>query len=218
MLPAPQEPRQQPYCGTRTVQVLLLVTGMCQVPTTVNSAPAILTLNLTEAAIRVVPTSTGRLPVYAKLLSDRVFERSRSRWVLGDSLNSSSVICLEVEPGPAESYRLEASNQMVPGGPALRITGGDERGVLFGVGRLLRELNYTYNQRYGSGTHDGPTSNVELPLPVNISSSPDFSMRGHQLGYRPKTNAYDGWDGEQYERYIEDLALFGTNYLYYSRY
>jgi hypothetical protein len=27
----------------------------------------------------------------------------------------------------------------------------------------------------------------------------------------PKTNAYDGWNAAQYERYIVDLALFGTN-------
>jgi hypothetical protein len=28
---------------------------------------------------------------------------------------------------------------------------------------------------------------------------------------RPKTNAYDGWSPVQYDRYIVDLALFGTN-------
>ena len=32
-----------------------------------------------------------------------------------------------------------------------------------------------------------------------------------QLGYRPKTNAYDAWTVAQYDRYIRDLALFGAN-------
>ena len=40
---------------------------------------------------------------------------------------------------------------------------------------------------------------------------PDQPLRGHQLGYRPKTNSYDGWDLDQWERYIRDLAVFGTN-------
>ena len=36
-------------------------------------------------------------------------------------------------------------------------------------------------------------------------------LRGHQLGYRPKVNAYDGWTPAQFEQYIRDLAVFGTN-------
>ena len=98
----------------------------------------------------------------------------------------------------------------------MRIVGNDERGVLYGVGRLLRHLDGSFAESYGSRVAaDGPRSSVLLALPasgtISITSSPDFPMRGHQLGYRPKTNAYDGWDAEQYERYIVDLALFGTN-------
>ena len=37
------------------------------------------------------------------------------------------------------------------------------------------------------------------------------ALRGHQLGYRPKTNSYDGWDVPMWEQYIRDLAVFGTN-------
>ena len=36
-------------------------------------------------------------------------------------------------------------------------------------------------------------------------------LRGHQLGYRPKTNAYDAWDVALWEQYIRDLAIFGAN-------
>ena len=36
-------------------------------------------------------------------------------------------------------------------------------------------------------------------------------MRGHQLGYRPKTNAYDAWSVPMWEQYIRELAIFGTN-------
>ena len=38
-----------------------------------------------------------------------------------------------------------------------------------------------------------------------------MALRGHQLGYRPKTNSYDAWDVPMWEQYIRDLAIFGTN-------
>ena len=41
--------------------------------------------------------------------------------------------------------------------------------------------------------------------------SPKYPLRGHQLGYRPKTNSYDAWDVAQWDQYIRDLAVFGTN-------
>ena len=47
--------------------------------------------------------------------------------------------------------------------------------------------------------------------PLNLASSPRYPLRGHQLGYRPKTNSYDAWDLAQWERYIRELAVFGTN-------
>ena len=43
------------------------------------------------------------------------------------------------------------------------------------------------------------------------SPTPQVALRGHQLGYRPKTNAYDAWDVPMWEQYIRDLAIFGTN-------
>jgi hypothetical protein len=46
---------------------------------------------------------------------------------------------------------------------------------------------------------------------LNLTSAPRYPLRGHQLGYRPKTNSYDAWDLPQWERYIRDLAVFGTN-------
>ena len=36
-------------------------------------------------------------------------------------------------------------------------------------------------------------------------------MRGHQLGYRPKSNTYDAWSVPVFEQYIRDLAVFGSN-------
>ncbi|MDO9341435.1 MAG: hypothetical protein Q7T72_13030 [Bacteroidales bacterium] len=78
------------------------------------------------------------------------------------------------------------------------IAGHDERGALYGVGRLLRKMELLSGQ-------------VFVPDNLDISSTPVYPIRGHQMGYRPKTNAYDAWSVAQYESYIRDLVIFGAN-------
>ena len=81
---------------------------------------------------------------------------------------------------------------------AVLIAGKDERGVLYGVGRLLRKMILKKGL-------------VHVPAELFINTTPAFELRGHQLGYRPKTNAYDAWSVDQFDQYIRELALFGTN-------
>ncbi len=141
--------------------------------------------NLTSCTIDTGHTG-GRAPLYAQLLADRVYDRARVRWLLGTPSSggaTTSVITIEVaNRGPTDGYRIEASTN------GARIIGFDERGVLFGIGRLLRLLNSSFHEDYGSNPGDGPRSSVLLPLQpggfLNISSSPQYPMRGHQLGYR----------------------------------
>ncbi len=52
---------------------------------------------------------------------------------------------------------------------------------------------------------------LEAPDNLKIATAPKYPLRGHQLGYRPKTNSYDGWDVRTWDQYIRDLAIFGTN-------
>jgi len=52
---------------------------------------------------------------------------------------------------------------------------------------------------------------ILVPENLNIASSPAYPIRGHQLGYRPKTNSYDAWSIGQFDQYIRDLAIFGAN-------
>jgi hypothetical protein len=82
--------------------------------------------------------------------------------------------------------------------PTVLVLGADARGVLFGVGRLLRELHMTKGA-------------LRAPATLSVVSTPYVALRGHQLGYRPKTNAYDAWDVPMWEQYIRDLAVFGSN-------
>jgi hypothetical protein len=99
-------------------------------------------------------------------------------------------------PG-AEGYRIIVDTTR-RAAPTVLVLGADPRGVLFGAGRLLRELQMT------RGT-------VQVPGTLSIVSTPQVALRGHQLGYRPKTNSYDAWDVPMWEQYIRDLAIFGTN-------
>lgn len=96
----------------------------------------------------------------------------------------------------AEGYRIRTGN--TGGVPAVLIVGNDARGVLFGIGRLLREL------RMGHGR-------LEIPSDFSVTTAPHTGRRGHQLGFRPKTNSYDGWDFPVWKQYVEDLIVFGMN-------
>jgi len=78
------------------------------------------------------------------------------------------------------------------------IAGVDERGAMFGVGRLLRLLDMS---------RDGLSLNGD----TKIATAPDIALRGHQLGYRPKTNSYDAWTVEMWEQYYRDMIVFGMN-------
>ena len=75
--------------------------------------------------------------------------------------------------------------------------GADSRGCMFAVGRLLREIRFSHGR-------------IEIPS-MEIASSPAKPLRGHQLGWRPTSNTYDLWGLKEYEQYIRDLIVWGTN-------
>lgn len=78
------------------------------------------------------------------------------------------------------------------------IIGADSRAIIFGIGELLRTVRIE-------------DSNVMIDKELEVATSPMYSVRGHQLGYRNTANSYDAWSVEQYDQYIRELALFGTN-------
>lgn len=80
----------------------------------------------------------------------------------------------------------------------LWIIGADSRAIIFGIGELLRTSAFAKGQ-------------FVIDDQLNFASSPKYSLRGHQIGYRDLANSYDAWTVEQYDQYIRELALFGTN-------
>jgi len=157
---------------------MLLFAALCAAP-----APA---LDLQRASVKAGSTDQKA----ATVLIEEAEKRTHLRWPAGTS--GSPVISLERGQGPAEGFTIRTSANGVT------ISGNDARGVLFGVGRLLRELD----MRPGS---------VTLADNFHITTAPKYPLRGHQLGYRPKTNAYDAWSVPIWDQYIRDLAIFGTN-------
>src|SRR5262249_20534094 len=92
----------------------------------------------------------------------------------------------------ADGFRVKAT------GTSVVIAGNDARGTLFGAGWLLRHLRMERQI-------------LDIPDNLQVSTAPRYALRGHQLGYRPKVNAYDGWTVAQFDQYIRDLAVFGAN-------
>jgi hypothetical protein len=172
-------------------------------------------LELGQAVVVTPATLSGPERKAVQLLVEEIEKRTLIRWTVAHNSPASdrpvvavgSVASLAAIAGPnaaafdlgagkrPEGFRLRAARGS---SPAVLLAGQDARGVLFGVGRLLRELRMT-------------RGHVTILDGIDVATAPRYPLRGHQLGYRPKTNSYDGWDLAQWEQYIRDLAVFGTN-------
>ena len=152
-------------------------------------------LDLRDARVVTDPNLTGPERKAAEMLVHEVRARTGLDWALVTG-GATGIPAITIQhatgAGPAEGFRLRVRANGV------EIQGNDQRGTLFGAGRLLREL------RLAKGR-------AEIADDTDISSSPKYALRGHQIGYRPKVNTYDAWTPEVFEQYVRDLAVFGTN-------
>ena len=133
-------------------------------------------------------------PTWPKTGTTPVIAVGRTTNLLRDFPTPANWLTNDPALAGAEGYRIHSADGKLP----IFVVGNDSRGVLYGVGRLLRELRMGRDR-------------VMLPAGFSEKSVPQISLRGHQLGYRAKTNAYDGWDLRQWEQYYRDLVVFGAN-------
>lgn len=175
------------------------------------SAPIAAALDLSRAVVVVRPGDVAAPErTAARVLVEEIEKRGgvrlemRSEWPAGGAViavtGAQSVPAwkrsVPAYAGKAEGFRLVAG---VEGGRSVVwVSANDARGALFGVGHLLRQLDW------GNGR-------LELVGPVDVTTEPRYELRGHQLGYRSTANSWDAWTVEQYETYIRELALFGVN-------
>jgi hypothetical protein len=177
------------------------------------SSPAV---DLKQAVIVVPSGLSPREKKAVQMLQEEVEKRTRIRWIATTDWPSPPSPAIAIAPasameafaGTAAAKLKEAAVSGAEGyrillvrdqrSPRLFVIGNDERGVLFGVGRLLRELL----MKPGA---------VSVPDDLKIATAPKYPLRGHQLGYRPKCNSYDAWDLAIWEQYYRELAVFGSN-------
>lgn len=187
--------------------ILLAVTLAISAP-----APAAAGPDLGAASIVIGSKATAGDRLAASVLREEVRARTGLDWPVTTAWPAGGAVvaiaeratpaprpdrpALDGAAGHKEGYRLVA--RVEDERPVVWIVGADRRGTLFGVGNLLRVLSWD-------------RGSARLPHEADVSTSPRYPLRGHQLGYRHHSNTYDGWTPAQYEQYIRDLVLMGAN-------
>ena len=182
-----------------SVATLILCFGLFQAAHSGRAAQAAATeIDLTRAVIIAAADFSGPENKAVQMLLEEVERRSQVRWPRVNTAPSDGTALISLNRTAVKAPRAREGYQIKTTGNNVTITGNDARGVLFGVGHLLRTLRL--NKR-----------KITLPADFNVTTAPKYPLRGHQLGYRPKTNSYDGWTLPIWEQYIRDLAVFGSN-------
>ena len=149
-------------------------------------------MDLRKATIVVAPNAPLPMRTAARMLSEEIAKRTQVRLPVRDT---ASGVTVRLENGTG----VQADGFEVKSSPAgITVRGVSPRGALFGAGWVLRHLHMDRQV-------------LEASDSWAVSDAPYYPLRGHQLGYRPKVNTYDGWTPAQFEQYIRDLAVFGTN-------
>jgi len=172
-------------------------------------------LDLSHAKIVVLDPRQIPATKAAAMLRDEVEKRTRISLAIVPSLPTGDEAVILIGTAPeftARSYRPPAGGE-VPAkpdayslwidtssrkGPTVCAAGQDARGTVFAVGRLLRLFEMGRDK-------------LQLDDATHLASAPRYSLRGHQLGFRPKTNAYDAWTLAMWEQYYRDMMVFGMN-------
>jgi hypothetical protein len=171
-------------------------------------------MNFSNATLYIPKKDAAELSKVIQVLQEEVQKRSGLLMKTARNIQKSGTpqIILVLEQGvtslPATYISVLASldasgdegYQIVtlPAEQKIIISAKDKRSALYGVGKLLRRMEIREKE-------------VMVPSELKISSTPRYEIRGHQLGYRPKTNSYDAWSVAQFDQYIRELAIFGAN-------
>src|ERR1043165_4494678 len=183
----------------------------------VGPLPHAAALDLSKAIVVSAPNPAVSERKATLMLVEEVEKRTQIHWVTRSTWPDSPAVVIALgkagvdlpwppqykqalrqraNPNAAEGFQIQVAARNAP--PAVLVLGDDARGELFAVGRLLRTLHMKPGQ-------------VTLDADFGVATTPKYPLRGHQLGYRPKTNSYDAWDLDVWEQYFRDLIVFGCN-------
>jgi len=192
--------------------LIILIIGII----TSYSKPVDKQLDLSKATILISPTIKSPVNETAKeILLEEIEKRTSLQLSIGDNWNNNTIIALAIT-GEKELYGEAVTNSSGKNLPELNkegfrifhenrngkdilwITGADSRGVLFGIGKLLR-------------TADMQDHQITITNKIDISTSPEYALRGHQFGYRNTANSWDSWTVEQFDQHFREQMIFGAN-------
>ncbi len=173
-------------------------------------------LDLSDAMILISPSIES--PVYesaVEILTEEIQKRTSLQLKTGDAWNNQTIIALvlstdenlfgeniphrtgdDLPEFKAEGYRIFHENKN--GKDILWISGGDARGVLYGIGKLLRKAEMQDQK-------------ITIAGKMDICTSPEYALRGHQFGYRNTANSWDSWTVEQFDQHFREQVIFGAN-------
>eukprot|EP01121_Diplochlamys_sp_Union-15-3_P010353 TRINITY_DN2899_c0_g2_i1.p1 TRINITY_DN2899_c0_g2~~TRINITY_DN2899_c0_g2_i1.p1 ORF type:complete len:823 (-),score=120.49 TRINITY_DN2899_c0_g2_i1:23-2491(-) len=155
----------------------------------------------TSLPLIVISRGTSKLICDNEIISSGKWEAKASEY-FENSLSEFIMV--------PEGYRLCIDQKPINRlSPILYLSGNDDRGVLFGVGRILRELHLNYTESYSSN----PFISITIPSyrTLNVASAPMFPLRIHMVSYRSISNSYDAWTPDIFEAFVRDLIVWGTN-------
>lgn len=110
-----------------------------------------------------------------------------------DTIPESNYVSLQiVDESGSEEYLVEHNDDKIV------ITAHRLRSLIYGFAEFLKKAVFENGRIY-------------LVKNISIERTPSMKIRGHQLSYTDMNNTVDMWGKEEYERYIRDLMLFGTN-------
>ena len=163
-------------------------------------AASVYGLDLKHAVIVAPAGLVGPEKKIAAMLAEEIEKRTRIRLAVSERARR--------RPGAVDRARRPSDDR---GGQRARtgIACRCERVGAVGGQRCARDA--VRGGRAAAQSADGSRRARHRRRFASIATAPKYPLRGHQLGYRPKTNSYDGWDVAQWEQYIRDLAVFGTN-------
>jgi hypothetical protein len=173
-------------------------------------------LDLSQAVILVSPGIKSPVNESAKaILSEEIGKRTQLELKTAESNDHKTLIACalstdenmfgETVPkrqgenlpeSKKEGFRL--FHEYKNGKNILWIIGADSRGVLYGIGKLLRMAEMAENT-------------ITIPAGTDLATSPEYPIRGHQFGYRQTANSWDSWTIEQFDQHFREQLLFGAN-------
>jgi len=136
----------------------------------------------------------------AEVLISEVNKRTGFSWTVSQkSLDQEHTILLSIDESLSikpEGYHLKIDKKEDK--YRIEISSADKRGLFFGTGKFLRMLEWEAGRAH-------------IPDEMEITSSPEYALRGHQFGYRNTANSWDAWSIEQFDQHFREQMLFGAN-------